>query len=178
MERDCRIGDLFCVWKIHCLPDDAGRWLWHTEIMMKGRIGRAGTGEPIASRPRIQLLIADDNPLTRSGLRALLASIHGTAVDVIGEAASGAEAVHWSRTRHPNLIIMDVRMPGMDGIEATRLIKGSHPGIKVVVLSLYASYEDEALAAGADAFLVKSGPSEKLLETILDLVDENKEVDR
>jgi DNA-binding NarL/FixJ family response regulator len=144
----------------------------------------------------MRVLIADDRPRSRDGLRALLATLRlcpsmdswhssGQAarlsasrlsstksheawpeVEVIGGAADGREAVRLVEECRPNVVLMDARMPAMDGLEATRLIKDRWPGCKVVVLTMYASYQADALAAGADAFLVKGCPAEELLEAI------------
>jgi len=112
------------------------------------------------------VLIADDRPRSRDGLRALLAT--WPEVEVICEAADGREAVRLVGECRPDVVLMDVRMPAMDGLEATRLIKDRWPEAKVVVLTMYASYRADALAAGADAFLVKGCPADELLEAILD----------
>jgi CheY-like chemotaxis protein len=130
----------------------------------------------------IRVLIADDNIRSRHGLRALL----GTArlspppapseishnqtwpqVEVVDEANDGREAVRRVTESRPDVVLMDVRMPVMDGLEATRLIKNRWPGIKIVLLTLYDAYRVEALAAGADAFLVKGCPNEELFAAIL-----------
>ena len=68
--------------------------------------------------------------------------------------------------RRPNVVLMDVRMPVMDGLEATRRIKSQMPEVRVIVLTMYGEYQVEALAAGADAFLVEGGPSEALRDAI------------
>jgi DNA-binding NarL/FixJ family response regulator len=122
----------------------------------------------------MRVLIADDRPRSRDGLRALLATLraepHDKAwpeVEVVGEATDGQEAVRLVEERQPNVVLMDVRMPAMDGLEATRLIKDRWPEVQVIVLTMYASYRADALAAGADAFLVKGCPAEELLEAIL-----------
>jgi DNA-binding NarL/FixJ family response regulator len=115
---------------------------------------------------RIRLLIADDAPRSRHGLRALLAT--WPEVEVIGEVADGREAVRLLGESQPDVVLMDARMPVMDGLEATRLIKNRWPKVKVVVLTMYPAFRAEALAAGADAFLVKGCPAEELLEAILD----------
>jgi DNA-binding NarL/FixJ family response regulator len=86
---------------------------------------------------------------------------------VVGEAANGQEAVGLLEERRADVVVMDARMPVMDGLEATRLIKHKWPGVKVVVLTLYPTYRAKALAAGADAVLVKGCPPEKLLKAIL-----------
>ena len=114
----------------------------------------------------MRVLIADDRPRSRDGLRALLAT--WPEVEVVGEAADGQEAVRLVEECRADVVLMDVRMPAMDGLEATRLIKDRWPEVKVVVLTMYATYRADALAAGADAFLVKGCPAEELLEAILD----------
>jgi len=130
----------------------------------------------------IRVLIADDNTRSRNGLRALLGTVGlnlsvafgrggrnetGPEVEVVGEAIDGREAVRQVMERRPDVVLMDVRMPVMDGLDATRLIKNKWPGVKIVVLTLYATYRAEALAAGADAFLVKGCPNEELFAAIL-----------
>lgn len=113
---------------------------------------------------RIRVLIADDRPPSRSGLRALMASWPG--VGAVYEAADGLEAVQLAERHQPDVVLMDVRMPVMDGIEATRLLKSKWPEIKVIVLSISAGYRVDALTAGADVFLVKGGPTEDLMNEV------------
>ena len=130
----------------------------------------------------IRLVIADDAPRSRDGLRVLLATLRLGAyrevlqepqegdwpqVEVVGEAANGQEAVRLVEEHRPDVVLIDARMPVMDGLEATRLIKDRWPGIKIIVLTMYPAYRAEALAAGADAVLVKGCPPETLLEAIL-----------
>jgi DNA-binding NarL/FixJ family response regulator len=88
-------------------------------------------------------------------------------IEVVGEAANGQEAVRLLEERRADVVLMDARMPVMDGLEATRLIKDRWPEVKVVVLTMYTAYRSEALAAGADAVLVKGCPPERLLAAIL-----------
>jgi DNA-binding NarL/FixJ family response regulator len=115
---------------------------------------------------RYKLLIADDNVRARLGLRALLAL--RPEIEITGEAADGNEAVQRVRDSQPDVVLMDARMPQMDGLEATRQIKAHWPQVRVVVVSMYACHRAEALAAGADAFLVKGCPAGELLAAILE----------
>ncbi len=114
---------------------------------------------------RLRVLIADDRAWSRAGLRALLATRRE--IQVVGEAADGREALALVEQQQPDVVLLDGRMPVLDGIEATRLIKARWPAIRVVVLTMYAAYCSEALAAGADCFLVKGGRSKELFEAIL-----------
>jgi DNA-binding NarL/FixJ family response regulator len=113
---------------------------------------------------RIRVLIADDRPPSRNGLRALLAS--WSAVEAVYEAADGAEALRLAEHMQPDVILMDVCMPVMDGLEATRLLKRRCPNIRIIALSINATFRAGALSAGADGFLVKGCPTEDLLDAI------------
>jgi len=119
----------------------------------------------LAKQPRLRLLIADDRLRSREGLRALLAT--WSAVEVVGEAVDGRDAVRQVAGCCPDVVVMDARMPVTDGLEATRLIKADWPQVRVVILTMYPSYEDHAMAAGADAFLVKGCPADELLAAIM-----------
>ena len=112
-----------------------------------------------------RVLIADDRPRCRSGLKVVLAL--RPEIRVVGESANGQETVRLMEKLRPDVVLMDVKMPVMDGLEATRIIKERWPGVKVIVLTIYADYRAEALTAGADAFLVKGCPAEELLKAIL-----------
>ena len=116
-------------------------------------------------RGRVRVLIADDQAPTRQGLKALLTLC--PRMDVVGEATNGREAVHLVAQHRPDVVLMDMQMPGMDGLEATRTIKGRWPQVKVIALTMYPGYQVEAVAAGVDAFLLKGSPTEVLQATIL-----------
>jgi DNA-binding NarL/FixJ family response regulator len=113
---------------------------------------------------RIRVLIADDQPRARQSMKALL--ITASPVQEVRVAVNGREAIRLIEESLPDLVLMDVRMPEMDGLEATRLIKERWPEIRVIVLSLYPDYTTDALAAGADAFVCKGESPEKLLATL------------
>ena len=113
-----------------------------------------------------RVLLVDDHPLVRNGLRALLASVPG--MMVVGEATSGEEAITQAAELQPDIILMDLHMPILDGVAATRRLKSTHPAIKVLVLTTFDDDEDvfEGLRAGAVGYLLKDVPSEKLVEAI------------
>jgi DNA-binding NarL/FixJ family response regulator len=115
---------------------------------------------------QVRVLIADDQPRARHSLRSLLAT--WPEIQVVGEAADGAEALRLVEECQPDVVLIDIRMPVMDGLAATRIIKDCWPEIRVVVLSMYPDYSaEDALAAGADAFQLKGKPAEELLAAIL-----------
>ena len=117
------------------------------------------------SRPVIRVLVADDEGLVRSGFRLLLDLEDD--IEVVGEATTGAEAVEQARASRPDVVLMDIRMPGMDGIEATREITSVRglEGTRVLILTTYETdaYVFDALKSGASGFLLKdAGPAELL----------------
>jgi DNA-binding NarL/FixJ family response regulator len=112
------------------------------------------------------VLVVDDQPLQRYGFRMLLESVPET--EVVGEAAHGAEAVRKAAELRPDVVLMDVRMPGMDGIEATRRIVAAGERSRVLVLTTFDvdEYVHAALRAGASGFLLKDARPEELLAGI------------
>ncbi|MFJ9417222.1 response regulator [Streptomyces sp. NPDC101227] len=114
----------------------------------------------------VRLVLADDQPLVRSGLRVLMAD--HTDLEVVGEAATGSEAVRLVGDLSPDVVVMDIRMPGMDGIEATRLITAGPTSTRVLVLTTFD--EDDhvygALRAGASGFAVKDMALDDILAAI------------
>jgi DNA-binding NarL/FixJ family response regulator len=114
----------------------------------------------------IRVVVADDQQVVRAGFAALLDTQPD--ITVVGTAADGAEAVRVSREHRPDLVLMDVRMPGMDGIEATRQLLADGDGPRVLVLTTFDldEYVYDALAAGAGGFLLKDVTAERLFDAV------------
>jgi DNA-binding NarL/FixJ family response regulator len=114
----------------------------------------------------IRVLLADDQPLVRAGLRVLIADTPD--IDVVGEAGTGAQAVKLARDVRPDVVVMDIRMPGMDGIEATQMVTAGPGTTRVVVLTTFDDddYVYGALRAGASGFLVKDMALDDILAAI------------
>ncbi|MFI9553315.1 response regulator [Nonomuraea endophytica] len=114
----------------------------------------------------IKLLIVDDHPVVREGLRGMLDGDPG--LDVVGAAASGDEAVVRASELAPDVVLMDLRMPGGDGVSATGRILADSPGIRVIVLTTYESDQDivRAVEAGAAGYLLKDTSAEDLLAAV------------
>jgi len=127
------------------------------------------TSGPVAPTP-IRVVLVDDQALIRAGFRLILETEPG--IEVVGEAADGAQALEVVRWRRPDIVLMDVQMPGMDGLEATRrLLAGTdalEPVPRVIILTTFEldEYVYEALRAGASGFLLKNAPPEELLAAI------------
>jgi DNA-binding NarL/FixJ family response regulator len=113
----------------------------------------------------VQTLIVDDSHRSRAGLRALLTT--SPDIEVIAEASSGCEAVEQVEHYLPDAVLMDVRMPGMDGLTAARYIKKKWPKIRIVLLTMYDTYREEALAAGAEAYLIKGCSLDEILQALM-----------
>jgi DNA-binding NarL/FixJ family response regulator len=114
----------------------------------------------------IRVLLADDQPLLRHGFAMILSA--QADIEVIGEAADGAEAVRLTRLLRPDVVLMDVRMPGMDGIEATSKITSVSPPTRVIILTTFDvdEYAFDGLRAGASGFLLKNARPDELLSGI------------
>lgn len=115
---------------------------------------------------RIRVLLVDDQPLLRMGFRMVLDA--ETDLTVVGEAGDGAEAIRLAASLHPEVILMDVRMPGIDGIEATRRIVEDHPTARIIILTTFDldEYAFGGLRAGASGFLLKNAEPSELVAAI------------
>ena len=111
-----------------------------------------------------RVIIADDRTRSRSALRALLAT--QSSIEVVAEAGDGSEAVRMVEEYQPDVIVMDICMPLLDGLTATRCIKYCWPDTKVIILTMHPPMQKEALSSGADVFLVKGCPAQKLISAI------------
>lgn len=127
---------------------------------MTGSLSQAGPG------PSIRVLVVDDQPLIRRGLAVMLATEPG--IEVVGQAADGEEAIQATRRERPDVVLMDLHMPRLGGIAATRSITAELPGTQVVVLTTFDTDEMvfEAIRAGAQAYLLKDAHESDVLDTI------------
>jgi len=122
---------------------------------------------PLGERPEpARLLLADDHDLVRDGFHRMLG--REPDLEVVGEASNGREAVELCRSLRPDLVLMDVRMPEMDGLEATRTIKAERPEVSVLVVSTHENpdYLFEALKAGAAGYVLKDAPKRRLVDAV------------
>jgi DNA-binding NarL/FixJ family response regulator len=115
---------------------------------------------------KIRILLVDDHALLRQGTVELLE--HEVDMEVIGQAENGQEAIQFARDLQPDIVVMDVRMPGMSGVEATRQIRSELPHIQVLVLTAYDDdqYVFSLLQAGASGYLLKTAPASELIQSI------------
>jgi DNA-binding NarL/FixJ family response regulator len=114
----------------------------------------------------IRILIADDHPVVREGLMSMLNRQED--FEVVGEAKNGVEAVNKAKELAPNVVLMDLRMPELDGVEAIRQIKAARPSTQIIILSTYSDdeYIFRGIEAGARAYLLKDAPREELFKAI------------
>ena len=114
----------------------------------------------------MRVVIADDHCLVRAGISSLLADM--PEIDIVGEASNGEEAVHEVGERRPDLLLLDVAMPGMSGLDALAVITARFPAVRVIILSMHDSEEHvlRALKLGAVGFMLKSSAPEELAQAI------------
>ena len=136
-----------------------------TASVPKGNV-TASLKRNLSDRQRIRVLFVDDHRIVRESLMSMLQG--QMSIEVVGEAGDGRQAVERAGLLQPDIVLMDVSMPVMDGIEATRLIKKQWPAIKIIGLSMYETSQvgDKIIQAGADCYVSKSAPPEQLVEAI------------
>ena len=123
-----------------------------------------------------RVLIADDQPRARRSLQALLTAMRWSQnkrgehtngqIETVGEANDGQQTIDQVEALHPDVVVMDVHMPALDGIATIRIIKSRWPEVRVVVLTMYATDRAAALESGADAYVLKGCPTSELLEAV------------
>ena len=128
--------------------------------------GPASEPPPHRAQHKARVLIADDHDLVREGLRAVLAGEED--LEVVGEATDGQEALRMCRSLEPDLVLMDVRMPKSDGLQATRAIKEEMPEVSVVMVTMHENpdYLLEAIKAGAAGYILKDAEGERLVGAV------------
>jgi DNA-binding NarL/FixJ family response regulator len=142
--------------------DQSGIWLSNVAGSPYGKARTPGE--------KIRILVVDDHAGYRQGLLAMIELEDG--MEAVGEASDGREALEQVSLLKPDVVLMDVNMPGMDGMEATRKLADAYPGILVIMLTMFKGEEHlrEARRAGASAYVVKDADSEVLLGTIRDVM--------
>ena len=118
---------------------------------------------------KIRVLLADDHTLVRQGVRQFLEEAGD--IDVIAEAENGVEALHLVAVHQPDIAVLDIRMPGVTGVEATRRIKAAHPNVRVLILTAYDDdpYVFALLQAGADGYVLKTASADELVQAVRDI---------
>lgn len=112
----------------------------------------------------IRILLVDDHEVVRDGLRRMLEL--EADMEVVGEAADAKEALTQAELLHPEVILMDIKLPGTDGIELTRQLKSRQPSCRIIMLTLYDEYLPEAIEAGAEGYLLKDIKRDELIKSI------------
>lgn len=115
---------------------------------------------------KIKVLLVDDHTLLRQGLRKLLELEHS--IEVVGEAENGKEALEKAKELNPDVVLLDINMPGMNGVEATSFLKESHPETKIIILTIHKDdeYIFEAVKAGASGYLLKDVDTQDLVRAV------------
>ena len=134
--------------------------------MLANVMTQAHKRSPRTNPAPVRVLIVDDHALARAGMRMLLAGARR--LEIVGEAADGRDALILCRRLRPDLVLMDVRLPDMDGLAATRAIRIAQPEIKVLLITMYEApeYASEALRAGAAGYLLKGASRREVLAAL------------
>lgn len=160
-----RMAELHGRMEIHSLPDHG------TSVSLVVPTGLPAEAAPLAGKQdvpeRLRVLLVDDHAMVREGLRSILEAYQD--LEVVGEAGDGMEAIKLARTRHPDVVVMDINMPRLDGVAATRQIKRDLPATAVIGISVQDSsqMEQAMLSAGAAKFLTKDRAASQLHDAIL-----------
>ena len=117
---------------------------------------------------KIKILIVDDQQVVRKGIRLMLSEEND--FNIIGEAENGQQAIEKVKENLPDIVLMDIKMPKMDGIEATRLITSNFPDVHVIMFTLYDEYLKESIEAGAAGYILKDVKSEELIRAIRSVI--------
>lgn len=122
----------------------------------------------MSSAPLIRVLLVDDHPVVRAGMAAMLQIVPEENIRVVGEAGNGRQGIERFKELQPDVTLMDLRMPELDGVEAIRAIRAQHPQARIIVLTTFDGDEDITLAlrAGASGYLLKDSPREQLLQAV------------
>jgi DNA-binding NarL/FixJ family response regulator len=140
-----------------------------TSLVLEPTSGVLVRGQPVAKT--IRVLVVDDHAVVRQGLQRMLERDKG--IKVVGEASNGEEAVSKAMALLPDVITMDLKMPGMDGITATREIKQKTHGVNILMLTLYSEdFVREAIEAGASGYMLKDSDCEQLIQAIHQVYDD------
>ena len=125
---------------------------------------------------KIQVFLVDDHPVVREGIRRLLELEEG--ISVVGEVASGEEALKQMDARPADVVLMDIRLMGIDGIETTRRLKATHPDLRVLILSGFGhEYMSQAIEAGADGYLLKTAKQHELVRAVEQIAEGQSPID-
>jgi DNA-binding NarL/FixJ family response regulator len=127
---------------------------------------------------RITVLLADDHPIVRDGIRAVLQQHQE--IDVVGEAADGEEVMAFVKNRRPDVVVLDINMPRMDGFACARKLKKEHPEVKIVMLTMYAqkTFLEEIIRLGIDGCLLKNNSAQELGAAIMRVAEGKSYYDR
>ena len=119
-----------------------------------------------SGQPRIRVLVVEDHPMTRAGLELFLRAYPD--IDLIGQVSSGEEALQFCEEDVPDVVLMDIKLPGIDGVEATALLRKRHPRVQIIALSSYQDRDliERVVQAGAISYLLKTATAQELIHAI------------
>jgi NarL family two-component system response regulator LiaR len=150
------------------MPDASGGFLGYTEWARFYYCGvhNRRKGVSVAEKAPIRVMIVDDHDMVRSGLMVFLDAFDD--LELVGEAADGTEALHLCAETRPGVILMDLLMPEMDGIAATRAIRQTYPNVQIIALTSFSDQDlvQRALQAGAAGYVLKNAPIDELANAI------------